>query len=137
MLCSRMLTVTHDEKHGWLFNWSERMFDFARDIYVATLRVVLNYRGTVLLGSAVVLLFMGVLYESVSKGFIPRQDTGVINGITRAREGTTFKTTTERQQSMGQAIGKNANVESVLSTAGQGAGGEFGDNVGRFIIRLK
>jgi len=137
MLCSRMLTTTHDEKHGVLFNWSERFFDFARDIYVSTLRSVLNYRGTVLLGSAVVLLFMGVLYQTVSKGFIPRQDTGVINGITRAREGTTFKTTIGNQQSLGELIARNGNVESVMSTAGQGAGGEFGDNVGRFMIRLK
>jgi len=137
MLCSRMLTTTHAEKHGWLFNWSERMFDVARDFYVATLRVVLRFRAIVLLGSAVVLLFMGVLYDTVSKGFIPRQDTGVINGITRAREGTPFKTTMATQQSMGAVIGKNPNVESVLSTAGQGAGGEFGDNLGRFIIRLK
>ena len=137
MLCSRMLTATHDDEHGWLYNWSERMFDWARDIYISTLRIVLNFRGTVLVGSAVVLLFMGVLYDTVSKGFIPRQDTGVINGVTRAREGTTFKTTAATQLAMGEAIARNKNVESVLSTAGQGAGGEFGDNVGRFIIRLK
>jgi HAE1 family hydrophobic/amphiphilic exporter-1 len=80
---------------------------------------------------------MGALYQAVSKGFIPRQDTGVINGVTRAPEGTTFKTMTRYQQGLAERVQQNSNIDSLLSTAGQGAGGEFGDNVGRFIIRLK
>ena len=135
MLCSRILQPSHER--GWLFRWSERILDLTRDWYIVTLRWVLGYRGFILIGSAVVLVFMGVLYDTVSKGFIPRQDTGVINGITRAREGTTFKTTAVTQQKLGALIAENKNVESVLSTAGQGAAGEFGDNLGRFIIRLK
>ena len=136
MLCSRMLRPSHE--HGWIFNWSERVFDAARNFYIATLRRVISFEGTVLVGSTVVLLLMGVLYQAVSKGFIPRQDTGVINGITRAPEGTTFKTMTRYQQNLAAIVQpKNQNVDSLLSTAGQGAGGEFGDNVGRFIIRLK
>jgi len=135
MLCSRILQPSH--ARGWLFRWSERILDMARDAYIVSLRWVLGYRGFVLIGSAIVLVFMGVLYDTVSKGFIPRQDTGVINGVTRAREGTTFKTTTGNQLGLGEIIRKNENVESVLSTAGQGSAGEFGDNLGRFIIRLK
>src|SRR5476649_1642711 len=135
MLCSRMLKPSHE--HGWIFNWSERVFDATRNFYIATLRRVVSFEGTVLVGSTVVLLLMGVLYQAVSKGFIPRQDTGVINGVTRAPEGTTFKTMTRYQQNLAAIIQPNTNIDSLLSTAGQGAGGEFGDNVGRFIIRLK
>jgi HAE1 family hydrophobic/amphiphilic exporter-1 len=135
MLCSRMLRPTHE--HGWIFNWSERVFDTARKFYVATLRRMISFEGTVLVSSTVVLLLMGVLYQAVSKGFIPRQDTGVINSISRAPEGTTFKTMTRYQQRIAEIVQQNPNIDSVLSTAGQGAGGEFGDNVGRLIIRLK
>jgi hydrophobic/amphiphilic exporter-1 (mainly G- bacteria), HAE1 family len=135
MLCSRMLKPSHE--HGWIFNWSERIFDMARNFYITTLRRIISFEGTVLVGSTVVLLLMGVLYQAVSKGFIPRQDTGVINGVTRAPEGTTFKTMTSYQQSLASIVQQNTNIDSLLSTAGQGAGGEFGDNVGRFIIRLK
>jgi|KBSMisStandDraft_5_1062788.scaffolds.fasta_scaffold15551_1 HAE1 family hydrophobic/amphiphilic exporter-1 len=135
MLCSRLLKPSHE--HGWIFNWSERVFDASRNLYIATLRHVISFQGIVLVGSALVLLLMGVLYQAVSKGFIPRQDTGVINGITRAPEGTTFKTMSRYQQGLAEVIQKNTNIESLLTTAGQGAGGEFGDNVGRFIIRLK
>jgi HAE1 family hydrophobic/amphiphilic exporter-1 len=80
---------------------------------------------------------MGVLYETVQKGFIPRQDTGVINGNTRAREGTTFTDMVRNQQAIAEVVSKNENVEGVMSTAGQGVGGTFGDNIGRLIIRLK
>ncbi|MCX7135260.1 MAG: efflux RND transporter permease subunit, partial [Proteobacteria bacterium] len=135
MLCSRLLKPSHE--HCKLFDWSERVFDIARDTYMASLRWVLKFQGTVLIGSVVVLLSMGLLYQAVSKGFIPRQDTGVINGNTRAREGTTFTDMIRNQQAIAEAVGKNENVEAVMSTAGQGVGGTFGDNVGRLIIRLK
>jgi len=135
MLCSRLLKPTH--AHGRVFDWSERVFDGARNAYVASLRWVLNFQGTVLIGSLVVLLSMGLLYQAVAKGFIPRQGTGVINGNTRAREGTTFTDMIRQQQQIAEAVGKNENVEAVMSTAGQGVGGTFGDNIGRLIVRLK
>jgi HAE1 family hydrophobic/amphiphilic exporter-1 len=136
MLCSLLLRP-HSEGHGRVFEWSERVFNSARDAYGTTLRWTLNYGGTVLLGSLAVLVATGVLYVLVSKGFIPRQDTGVINGNTRAREGITFDTMIRYQQAIADIIQKNPNVESVMSTAGQGTGGVLGDNVGRYIIRLK
>jgi HAE1 family hydrophobic/amphiphilic exporter-1 len=135
MLCS--ITLRHDEKHGWLFNLSERMFDAVRDGYASSLRWTLNWQGSVLLLSAGVLVAMGWLYDQVAKGFIPRQDTGVIFANSRAREGVTFNDMMRHQQAVAAAIQKNENVEAVMSTVGQGVGGVVGDNVGRFIIRLK
>src|SRR5690606_36990412 len=76
MLASVMLREQHS--HGALFNWSERMFDSVRDGYARSLRWMLSYQGLVLLASLGVLLAMGWLYQEVPKGFIPRQDTGVI-----------------------------------------------------------
>ncbi|MCC6533557.1 MAG: efflux RND transporter permease subunit [Burkholderiales bacterium] len=135
MLCSILLR--HDHSHGRLYNWSERMFDRVRDGYAASLRWMLRWQGIVLVASLAVLLAMGWLYEQVSKGFIPRQDTGVIFANTRAREGVTFEEMIRHQQAVAAVIRKNENVDAVMSTAGQGVGGVVGDNVGRFIIRLK
>jgi HAE1 family hydrophobic/amphiphilic exporter-1 len=135
MLCSLLLKPDH--AHGRLFKWSESVFNSARDFYGATLRWTLHHSGAVLLSSLGVLVATGFLYAAVSKGFIPRQDTGVINGNTRAREGITFDEMIRHQQAIADIIQKNPNVEAVMSTAGQGTGGVLGDNVGRFIIRLK
>jgi hydrophobic/amphiphilic exporter-1 (mainly G- bacteria), HAE1 family len=135
MLCSLLLKPAH--AHGRIFNWSEGVFNATRDFYVVSLRWTLVHSNIVLIGSAVVLILTGVLYGAVSKGFIPRQDTGVINGNTRAREGITFEEMIRHQQAIAEIIQSNPNVESVMSTAGQGTGGVLGDNVGRYIIRLK
>jgi hydrophobic/amphiphilic exporter-1 (mainly G- bacteria), HAE1 family len=134
-MCSLLLKNQHS--HGRLFNWSESVFDLALKIYAVTLRWTLRHRGMVLLGSLGVLVATAWLYGAVSKGFIPRQDTGVINGNTRAREGVTFDEMIRYQQQVAGIIQANPNVESVMSTAGQGTGGVIGDNVGRYIIRLK
>jgi hydrophobic/amphiphilic exporter-1 (mainly G- bacteria), HAE1 family len=135
MLCSLLLKPEH--AHGPIFNWSERVFNAARNFYGVSLRWILVHSNIVLIGSAAVLVLTGVLYGAVSKGFIPRQDTGVINGNTRAREGITFEEMIRHQQAIAEIIQNNPNVESVMSTAGQGTGGVLGDNVGRYIIRLK
>ncbi len=135
MLCSRLLKPSHE--HGRLFNWSERVFDATRDFYISSLRWMLRFQGTLLVASIVVLLSMGLLYDAVHKGFIPRQDTGVINGNTRAREGTPFDKMVAMQKVVAETIRKNPNVEAVMSTAGQGTGGDNGPNVGRLIIKLK
>ena len=135
MLCG--LLLKHEHAHGAIFNASEKIFDAARNGYVATLRWTLKVRFLVLLGSAGILVATGYLYGIVQKGFIPRQDTGVINANTRAREGITFGEMIRYQQQVSEIIQKNPNVEAVMSTAGQGVGGVVGANVGRFIIRLK
>ncbi len=135
MLCSILLK--HEHAHGAMFNFSEKIFELVRAGYVTTLRWTLKMRGLVLVGSVLVLLATGWLYGIVQKGFIPRQDTGFIFANTLAREGVTFKEMVRYQQQVADVIQKNPNVEAVMSTAGQGTGGVFGDNVGRLIIRLK
>ena len=69
MLCSLLLKPEH--AHGRLFNWSEQIFNAARDAYGATLRWTLQHVVFVLLGSLAVLIATVVLYGVVSKGFIP------------------------------------------------------------------
>jgi HAE1 family hydrophobic/amphiphilic exporter-1 len=90
-----------------------------------------------LFGSLVFLVLIGVLYKMVPQGFIPRQDTGVIFGNTRAPEGVTFAELERRQRAAAEIIQKHPGVEAVMSTAGQGTAGVVGDNVGRVIVRLK
>src|SRR5215510_1546449 len=114
MMCSLLLQPEHS--HGRVFAWSENIFNWARDFYGATLRFTLRWSGTVLLLSVGVLFATAYLYDIVAKGFIPRQDTGVINGNTRAREGITFGEMIRHQQAIAEIIQSNPNVESVMST---------------------
>jgi HAE1 family hydrophobic/amphiphilic exporter-1 len=135
MLCS--LFLDHTPEHGRVYQALERFFNAARDAYGSSLRWTMRHRGLMLAGSATILVATFLLYAWVPKGFIPRQDMGVIFANTRAPEGVTFVELVKRQQAVASILQANPNVEAVMSTAGQGFGGVFGDNIGRLIIRLK
>ena len=137
MMCSLMLKAHGDEQHGRVYMALERMFDAMRDWYGSTLRWTIQRPALMLAGSVLFLVFTVVLYQAVPQGFIPRQDTGVFFGNTRAPEGIPFNELEKRQTQVAEIIQKNPNVESVMSTAGQGTGGVVGSNIGRIIVRLK
>ena len=135
MLCSLLLKPSH--QHGKVYQFFENGFDAMRDFYGWTLRWSIRHRVVMLVGSIAVLVLTVIIYKAVPQGFIPRQDTGVFFGNTRAPEGVTFSELERRQEAVSQVIQKHPNVESVLSTAGQGTGGVVGDNVGRVVVRLQ
>jgi hydrophobic/amphiphilic exporter-1 (mainly G- bacteria), HAE1 family len=135
MMCSLLLKPSHN--HGRAYQFFEKLFDTARDFYGSTLRWTVRHRGLMLIVSVVFLVLTGVIYKMVPQGFIPRQDTGVFFGNTRAPEGVTFAELERRQAQVSAIVQKHPDVEAVTSTAGQGTGGVVGDNVGRIIVRLK
>jgi hydrophobic/amphiphilic exporter-1 (mainly G- bacteria), HAE1 family len=135
MMCSLLLKANHN--HGKVYQLFERLFDAARDSYGSTLRWTMRHRGVMLIASVVFLALTVVMYRMVPHGFIPRQDTGVIFGNTRAPEGITFAELEKRQRVAAEIVQKHPDVEAVMSTAGQGTGGTTGDNLGRLIVRLK
>jgi HAE1 family hydrophobic/amphiphilic exporter-1 len=135
MMCSLLLKPSHN--HGRAYQFFEKLFDAARDFYGSTLRWTVRHRGLMLIVSVIFLVLTGVIYKMVPQGFIPRQDTGVFFGNTRAPEGVTFAELERRQAQVSAIVQKHPDVEAVTSTAGQGTGGVVGDNVGRVIVRLK
>ena len=135
MMCSLMLKP--NEEHGRVYQMFERGFDAMRDVYATSLRWTMRHRGLMLLGSAVFLVLTVLIYKAVPQGFIPRQDTGVFFGNTRAPEGVPFNDLEKRQAKAAAIIEKHPSVEAVMSTAGQGTGGVIGSNIGRIIVRLK
>ena len=135
MMCSLLLKPKHS--HGRVYQIFERVFDASRDFYGTSLRWTMRHRGLMLVGSAAFLALTVVIYKMVPQGFIPRQDTGVIFGNTRAPEGITFAELERRQRLAAEIVQKHPDVEAVMSTAGQGTGGTSGDNLGRLIVRLK
>ncbi len=135
MMCSLMLQP--HAQHGRVYQSFERMFDWARDLYGASLRWTIRRGGLMMILSAVFLVLTVLLYHAVPQGFIPRQDTGVFFGNVRAPEGVPFSELERRQALVAAVIEKNPNVEAVMATAGQGVGGVVGSNIGRIIVRLK
>jgi HAE1 family hydrophobic/amphiphilic exporter-1 len=133
MMASRYLKSASDQKHGRLYQISERGFDALLHAYERGLDVVLKYR------SATLCVFLGTLALSVylfmiiPKGFFPQQDTGLITGSSEAAQDISFADMVRHQQILGDIVRKDPDVAHVAMSIG----GSSALNSGRMYITLK
>jgi multidrug efflux pump len=136
MMCSILLRQKGQEKHGRLYEASERIFNSTIGFYGRTLKVVLEHQTLTLFVTLATLVATVWLYIVVPKGFFPIQDTGVIMGISDAPESVSFTSMADRQLKLGAAILKDPDVASLSSFIGVD-GTNTTPNSGRFQINLK
>ncbi|PKY11061.1 acriflavine resistance protein B [Acidithiobacillus marinus] len=132
MLCARYLRVKHVRPSRF-----ESGFSRLRDWYGRSLRSTLQHRGWVYGAALLSLMGMIGLFMILPKGFIPREDSGMIMGDLEYPQGISFSQLENTQQRIAAAVGHNKAVQAVMSSAGQGAGAFGAANKGRLIIRLK
>jgi multidrug efflux pump len=139
MMCARLLKVKH--KHGPLYNWSERGFQFIISTYSAALEAVL--RNTALTG-IVMLLTVGVsvyLYIKVPKGFFPQQDTGRLQGQIQGQQHISFAALADKVKWFEEQVRTDPDVDTVDAFAGTGGsgggGGRGGANSAQLFCQLK
>jgi HAE1 family hydrophobic/amphiphilic exporter-1 len=132
MLCSRFLRPPSEERHGRLYNWSERLFDRTRDGYGRGLGWSLDHKRTTMAFLAVALVLTGWLFVKVPKGFLPNEDTGSILAFTQAAEGISPWAMMRLQQQAAAIVQAHPAVEQFMSFAGRG-----GNNSGTIFLRLK
>ncbi len=136
MMCALLLRQRDQAKHGRFYDWSENAFNKTIAFYGRTVQFVLKHQTATLLVTIATLVATIWLYIAVPKGFFPVQDTGVITGITDARESISFAAMAERQQALAAAILKDKDVESLSSFIGVD-GTNTTPNSGRIQINLK
>jgi multidrug efflux pump len=91
MMCSKLLKEHNTEKHGKIFNASERAFNGLLGFYERTLGWVLEHPA---LTRAVLLITIAVnlyLYIIVPKGFFPQQDNGTVFGGIQGSQDISFQ----------------------------------------------
>ena len=135
MLCSRFLKPP-TEKHGKLFQATERGFDAMRDAYKWTLNGVIRHRFITLMTAVATLALTVYLYGLVPKGFIPSQDTDQINVSTEYAQDASFEAMARLQQQVADVVHDNPNVDAFFSRVG-GGGNNGAGNSGQMQIRLK
>src|SRR5947208_16374978 len=69
MLCSRFLRPPASERHGHLYEVSERWFDRMRDGYERTLVRVMRHRPATMVLSGLILAATVYLFYAIPKGF--------------------------------------------------------------------
>ena len=129
MMASRFLRPQSEQQHGRLFRWSEGVYDRALHLYEVSLEWTMRHRRGTMAFSGVILAATIFLFIRVPKGFIPSEDTGMIQGTTEAAEGTSYDAMVTHQQQVTAILGKDPNVAEFMSSVG-------GGNQGRLSIRL-
>ena len=136
MMCSRLLNAKADRHPGRFFQASEGVYERVINAYSNGLKWVLDHQPLTLLVAFLTLLLTVILYIIAPKGFIPIQDTGVIQGISQARQNISFDAMAEKQQELAAIILKDPAVESLSSFIGAD-GINTTLNSGRILINLK
>src|SRR5260370_9562513 len=136
MMCAKLRRHQKKEDEPWFYRKSENVFNAVIAFYGRTLKFVLRFRTVTLLITFATLVGTILLYVYVPKGFFPVQDTGVILGASEAPQSVSFRSMSERQQSLTEAILKDPAVESLSSSIGIAAVNTT-LNSGRVQINLK
>ncbi|MDB5339687.1 MAG: acriflavin resistance protein [Planctomycetaceae bacterium] len=134
MMCAYMLKSKKDQRHGKIYEASERVFEWILIWYERTLLVVLRHQ---LLTMLVTLSTVGLtvyLYVIVPKGFFPQQDTGRLTGNLQADQDTSFKSMARLLEQFAAVISEDPAVSGVTASIG-GMGGAT--NSGRMFVSLK
>jgi multidrug efflux pump len=136
MLCALILKRKDDQKPSRFYERSEHVYERVINFYSRTLTWVLKHQPITLLIALSTLVLTILLYIIAPKGFIPVQDTGVIQGISEAREDISFSAMAEKQQELADIILQDPAVESISSFIGAD-GINTTLNSGRILINLK
>ena len=109
MMCAWLLKEKRD--HGYLYNLTERFYQWVISTYASALDVVLTRPAPILL---LVFLTMGVtvyLYIKVPKGFFPQQDTGRLNGAIVGQQHISYQALVEKAKWFEEQVRIDPDVE--------------------------
>ncbi len=136
MLCAHLLRHVPEGGQNRFAAWGDRQYHKVLNAYDRGLVWVLDHQRLTLLVAVGTVALTGFLYLIVPKGFFPTQDTGLIQGFTRASQDVSFGEIERRQQAMVEVVRQDPAVASVSSTIGvDGNNGSL--NNGRLQIELK
>jgi multidrug efflux pump len=136
MMCAHLLRHKPEHEQGWFYRQSEKVFQGIIAFYGRTLQVVLRHQPPTLVVALATLGATFFLFEVISKGFFPVQDTGVILGISVAPQSIAFPSMAQRQQQLAAVILMDPAVDSLSSFIGVDGTNQTG-NSGRIQINLK
>ncbi len=136
MLCAQLLRHRSETRQSEFSRRSQAAFDRVIHEYGRLLNWVLDHQPLTLLVAVGTLVLTVILYIVIPKGFFPVQDTGLVQGITRASPDTSFAAMAERQNALAARILEDKDVVSLTSFIGVD-GTNTTLNSGRYLINLK
>src|SRR5262249_18064526 len=104
MLCSRFLRPPGSERHGRLYQVTERAFDGMLDYYQRSLTWVMMRRRATMIFSGVLLAATIWMFMVMPKGFIPSEDNNDLIIFTLAQQGISFDSMVKHQLAVASMI---------------------------------
>jgi multidrug efflux pump len=131
MLCSQLLRLPTHGGGGFEApsSWLERF-------YATTLEWALKRQRFMLILTGATLALTIALYIFIPKGFLPRQDTGLLTAVLEAAPDVSFDAMKQLQSDVARVFERDKDVTGVTSVLGVGALNPT-TNVGHFSITLR
>jgi multidrug efflux pump len=120
MMCAVLLKSHPGERHGRIYQISERFFDAMLGFYRRTLTGALEHPLSILLIFFVAIGLNVYLYIVIPKGFFPQQDTGRIVGSIQADQSISFQLMQQKLAQFITIIKKDPAVDTVVGFTGGG-----------------
>ncbi len=136
MMCARLIRHRAESERSAFDVRSEHVFNTMINGYGRALNWVLNRQPLTLLVAVLTLVFTGLLYYEIPKGFFPVQDTGLIQAITVASQSVSYQEMAVLQSQLAEAVLKDPDVVNLSSYVGVDGTNQT-LNAGRFLITLK
>jgi len=133
MMCAYLLKHDAKEKHGRLYNLTERFFDWVLSVYRRTLHWVLDNAVLTPTVLALVIALNLVLIVKIPKGFFPQQDTGILAGGIQGSQDSSFPPMDSAVRQIEKVINADPAVQNVIGFSGGGGA----TNTGAVFITLK
>jgi hydrophobic/amphiphilic exporter-1 (mainly G- bacteria), HAE1 family len=140
MLCSRFLKPPHSQRHGSLYNLTERLFAQWVRAYDWSLQLSLRHRFVTMVLSLGLLGGSAYLFLLIPKGFLPSEDQGRFNISVEGIQGIGFEEMLRHQLEVADIVAQDPDIIGFSNNVGGGGGGGGGGgalNTGRMGIDLK
>jgi hydrophobic/amphiphilic exporter-1 (mainly G- bacteria), HAE1 family len=118
MLCSRFLRPPGEERHGHLYQITERWFDAALEAYRRSLAWMMRHRRLAMV--TLLFLVLGTFwgFRVAPKGFLPTEDAGQVLIFTQAAQGISYDAMVAHQQVLNRMLEADPNVRTFFSSVG-------------------
>ncbi|MBV8428420.1 MAG: efflux RND transporter permease subunit [Hyphomicrobiales bacterium] len=135
MMCGQILRSVAERPPGALSRAAEWPMTVMTRFYMRTLSFALARRRFMLVLTFGTLAFTGYLYVVIPKGFLPRQDTGLLNVVLQGAPDVSFLEMTRLQSAVSSIISKDKDVGGVVAVLGVGTLNAT-PNVGHLAVTL-
>jgi multidrug efflux pump len=133
MMCSRLLKNHEGEKHGRLYNLSEKFFEGMLAFYERTLTWVLEHSAITLTVLIITIIVNIGLFIIVPKGFFPEQDNGSVFGGIQGAQDISF----QAMQDLTLRFVQKIKADPAVLHVGAFTGGGGAVNTGFIYLALK